>query len=79
MLIEGNNGGSYVEITNLGKGMCHLEVGETCVTTMDMPMSVSALAIILTSAKDYGFQRILDEYADRGGSHFQVDRDHWTC
>jgi hypothetical protein len=66
--IEGNNGGSYVTITELKtKGMVHLEVGETCVHTVDQNISVSALAAILTWAKDEGFQKIVDSYLSRGG------------
>lgn len=77
--VEGNNGGSYVRITSLGKGMCRIAVGETCVTTINMDMSVSALAAILTWANDRGFQKILDEYSGNRGGGFKVDQDHWTC
>lgn len=89
--VQGNNGGSYVEIASLENGMCQLTVGETCVQTIDMPISVSALSAILTWAKDQGFQRILDHYSGgmcpqlrpypqgTAGTRFKVDKDHWTC
>lgn len=76
--VTGNNGGSYVRLTEVGRGMAEIEVGETCVVTVNQKISVSALAAILTSAKDKGFQSILDDYSNRGGTAFKVDEDHWT-
>ena len=66
--MEGSNGGSYIDISDAAeKGVVHLEVGETCVCTVDQEIGVAALAQILTWAKDYGFQKILDEYQANGG------------
>lgn len=65
---DGNNGGSYVTIRQTGtEGMVQLEVGETCVVTVDQRISVAALAAILTQAKDDGFQNVVDRYLQRGG------------
>lgn len=68
--VQGNNGGSYVELSDerdLPNGMAYLEVGETCVRTVAQPISVVALAMILTWAKDYGFQKIVDNYCQNEG------------
>lgn len=68
-IIEGNNGGSYIELEHTlddkGKpieGMLHLEVGETCIVTVDQSISVAAFACILTQCKSVGFQKMLDDY-----------------
>lgn len=75
--VEGNNGGSYVRVTEVREGMVRLEVGETCVVTVDQEISVAALAAILTHARDRGFQAVLDEYCGRGGGTpaLRVDED----
>lgn len=73
--VEGNNGGSYVRIEELeADGMVRLEVGETCVVTIDQEISVCALAAVLTWAKDLGFEEVLREY-ERGGTFFSVEKD----
>lgn len=59
---EGNSGGSYISMEDIGDGKVALDVGETCVQTVRQEVSVVDLAVILTWAKDYGFQKILDEY-----------------
>lgn len=84
--VEGNNGGSYVRITEVregivrlrvGEGIVHLRVGETCVVAVDQEISVAALAAVLTWARDRGFQATLDEYAAHGGGspYLRVDVD----
>jgi hypothetical protein len=66
--VQGNNGGSYIRLTQANQdGFCHLEVGETCVRTIDCVVSVSALAAILTLCNDTGFDPLLEQYARRGG------------
>lgn len=63
--VEGNKGGSYIILQELDEeGLCRLEVGETCVTTISDKFSVVQLAAILTWAERYGFQRILNEYGN---------------
>lgn len=47
--VEGNKGGSYVRLMKASaEGMVHLEVGESCVVTVQQEISVAALAIVLT-------------------------------
>ena len=79
--VQGNHGGSFILLTETTEGMVHLEIGETCVRTVDCDISVCALAIILTVAKDRGFQSIVDEYlastGGRGSPEVRVDRDIW--
>jgi len=73
--VEGNNGGSYIQIEETEtEGMVRLEVGETCVVTIDREISVCALAAILTWCKDYGFEEILRDY-ERDGTFFSLDKD----
>lgn len=61
--VDGNNGGSYVTMRDDGReGFVYLEVGETCVRTVQAEISVVALAAILTWAEEYGFEKILEEY-----------------
>lgn len=66
---EGNNGGSIIAIRESeDPGMVHLTVGSECVWHFqDEKISVVALALALSAAKDHGFQRLLDEkYPDAG-------------
>lgn len=57
---EGNNGGSFVSIDETGRdGVVRLRVGNHCVITIDQEIGVVALAQILTSAKDQGFEKLL--------------------
>lgn len=73
---DGNNGGSYVTLRDDGReGFVWLDVGETCVTTIRREISVVALAAILTWAKDYGFERILDEYWPDKEPGWALDQD----
>ena len=74
--VEGNRGGSYVTLTELPDGMVHLQVGETCVHTVDQKISVAALAAILTWARVRGFQEICDEYFAGGGGSPKVNVEH---
>jgi hypothetical protein len=74
--VQGNRGGSYVRITSIDNGMVHLEVGETCVVTVDQEISVAALAAVLTSAKDNDFQNVVDEYLSRGGGSPEIRVEH---
>lgn len=67
--IEGSRGGSFVRLQKawddkgrIIDGMARLEVGETCVVTVQQEISIAALAIVLTAAKDRGFQKVVDEY-----------------
>lgn len=54
-------------------GLVQLTVGEQCVYTVrNEKFSVTALAMILTRAKDNGFQTMLDEHLARWYRH-------WTC
>lgn len=74
--VEGNNGGSYVILRDDGReGFAHLEVGETCCRTVKMEISVVALAAILTWAKDYGFEKILNEYWPDKEPGWALDQD----
>lgn len=76
--VEGNKGGSYVRLDRAGmpEGMVRLEVGETCVRTINQDISVAALAVILTVAKDIGFQKIVDEYCRSGNGTPIVSVEH---
>ncbi|MFT4056884.1 MAG: hypothetical protein QM681_20430 [Novosphingobium sp.] len=57
---EGNNGGSFVTISETDRDdVVRLRVGNHCVITIDQEIGVVALAQILTSAKDQGFEAIL--------------------
>jgi hypothetical protein len=65
---EGNNGGSFVTIDETGTdGVVRLRVGCHCVITVDQDISVVALAQILTTAKDEGFEGMMK----RGFSAFE--------
>lgn len=67
-------GGSYVRISPTGEdGMIELTVGESCVNTVRTTLSVSGLAVILTAARDKGFQKVVDEYLAQGGGHPTID------
>lgn len=67
---DGNRGGSFVRLSKVWnddfraakEGMVRLEVGETCIVTVQQDISVAGLAAILTRCKDVGFQKIVDEY-----------------
>lgn len=73
---EGNNGGSYVTMRDDGReGFVFLEVGETCVRTVKMEISVVALAAILTWAKNHGLEKILDEYWPDRKPGWAIDHD----
>ena len=83
---EGNNGGSFVRISHARddkfrviEGMVRLEVGETCIVTVQQDISVVGLAAILTRCKDIGFQKVVDEYlgttAAGGCPKISVDHD----
>jgi hypothetical protein len=75
--VEGNNGGSYVLLTRSETpGMVHLQVGETCIRTIDQQISVVALAAILTAAKDRGFQTVVDEYIGYSGGTPVMSVEH---
>lgn len=74
--VQGNRGGSYIRITPIAEGMVHLEVGETCVVTVQQDISVAALAAILTFASDRGFQKIVDEYLSGGGGSPAISVEH---
>lgn len=77
--VEGNNGGSYIFIEATSEGMVRLEVGETCIKTVDMEISVTGLACILTRCKDIGFQKMLNDYFDSPGSrgsHEDIALEH---
>lgn len=72
---EGNRGGSYIRVHDAYdkkgrpiEGMMHLEVGETCVRTIDQDISVAGLAMILTAAKDHGLQATVDDYLGTSGA-----------
>lgn len=74
--VEGNNGGSYVTLRDDGReGFAYLEVGETCVRMVQAEISVVALAAILTWAKDYGFEKILNEYWPDREPGWGIDQD----
>lgn len=65
--VEGNNGGSYVRLVESNKpGHCLLEVGESCVTTIDEEIPVALLACVLTVCKDEGFLAVLHRYSNGG-------------
>lgn len=65
---EGNKGGSYVRLRRSDtEGMVHLEVGETCVHTVNQEISVVALAAILTAARNEGFQEVVNRYLGSPG------------
>lgn len=75
---EGNNGGSYVRLTEIGEGMLHLEVGETCIRTIDQQISVTGLACILSRAKELGLEAMLNDYlrcARGSNTSIQMDSD----
>lgn len=84
-IVEGNNGGSFIELSDARdtdykprEGMVHLKVGETCIHTIDQDISVCALAAILTWCKDQGFQNILEKYFgydEYGVDKFTLDED----
>jgi hypothetical protein len=60
--VEGASGGSYVRIEgNDTEGGCHLTVGHSCVTTVDMDIPVTWLAAVLTHAKDIGWENAMGE------------------
>lgn len=81
---DGNRGGSYVRLAKVYKhdfktvkeGIVHLEVGETCVVTVDREISVVGLAAILTYAKEVGFQKMVDDYLAIGGGSPIISVDH---
>lgn len=78
--VQGGNGGSYVRIEEAAnEGMIHLQVGETCVITVNQFISVRALAVILTRAKDVGFEKLIDEYClspgGGGVANVPIDQD----
>ena len=76
--VEGNRGGSFVTLIEESReGMVRLEVGESCVVTVQESISVAALAIILTAAKDRGLQKVVDDYLAIGGGSpvVKIDRD----
>lgn len=52
LLVEGNKGGSYIQIDEIQEGIIRLQVGESCVHTIDTEISVVALAAILTAVHD---------------------------
>jgi hypothetical protein len=56
--------------------MVHLQVGETCIRTIDQQISVVALAAILTAAKDRGFQTVVDEYIGYSGGTPVMSVEH---
>jgi hypothetical protein len=59
---EGNNGGSFITIDETNRDdVIRLRVGNHCAITIDQEISVVALAQILTSAKDIGFEKMLNE------------------
>lgn len=61
--VEGNKGGSYIILRKSEReGWCFLEVGETCVRTMSEEVPVAWLAVVLTIAKDKGFESIVRDY-----------------
>lgn len=74
--VEGNRGGSYITLTETSIGMVRLEVGETCVITVNQEISVAGLAAVLTYCKDRGFQQIIDEYLARGGGQPAISVEH---
>ena len=54
--VEGARGGSYVRLAPGEKeGMCRIEVGHSCVVTVDREIPVTWLAAVLTHAKDIGW------------------------
>lgn len=66
--VQGGNGGSFVAIEEESdEGMVRLRVGETCVVTIDRRISVRALAVILTRAKDIGFEKLINDYCHSPG------------
>ncbi len=80
----GNRGGSYVRLAKVYRhdfktvkeGIVHLEVGETCVVTVDREISVAGLAAVLTYAKEIGFQKMVDDYCAIGGGIPVISVDH---
>lgn len=67
---DGNRGGSFVRLSRVWgddfrtakEGMVRLEVGETCIVTVQQNVSVVGLAAVLTYCKDQGFQQLIDAY-----------------
>lgn len=54
--VDGARGGSYVTLeTSENEGMCILEVGHSCVRTVQKEIPVTWLAAILTHASDHGW------------------------
>lgn len=63
--VEGNNGGSFIAISEVGEGLVHLRVGENCVMAVDTTISVVALAAILAEVRYRCFEQVLKDWADR--------------
>lgn len=84
---EGNRGGSIVRLEKVyekdfktvKEGMVRLTVGETCVYTVKQEVSVAGLAVVLTYAKDQGFQKMIDAYMQTPGAlgspEISIDHD----
>lgn len=65
---QSNKGGSYVRFVDKGAGNLIVDVGESCVVTWnDQPLTVRALAAILTHAKDLGLEKFINEYQRGAG------------
>lgn len=54
--VEGARGGSFVALSkHENPGWCYLEVGHSCVGTVQAGLPVTWLAAVLTRAKDRGW------------------------
>lgn len=61
--VEGARGGSYVHLEQSEReGYCRVEVGHSCVVTVDCELPVTWLAAILTNAKDVGFRSAMGDF-----------------
>lgn len=53
---EGNNGGNYIQVNKLNDNLLRLEVGDCCVKTIEVTITVEALTSLLNSIqKERGF------------------------
>ncbi len=60
--VEGNNGGSFVALRETDRaGIVRLEVGETCVVTIDEEVSVVGLSAVLTIVKKIGWDKFIKD------------------
>jgi hypothetical protein len=83
---ESIRGGSLIRVRhalddkfNPIPGMAHLEVGETCIYTVNQDISIQGLACLLTYCRDIGFEKVLSDYlvspGAMGSADSRIDKD----